>query len=124
LSRVAEARARALEYETERDWHKLRIAIKELRYQLDEEPREDRSRRVRQTITACKQLQEELGTWHDTVVHRGLLANALEQAKGPEGRAMAALDARLSREGEECLDRVRALLVEPDVERTLSPGPR
>ena len=34
------------------------------------------------------------------------------------------LERKLAREGEECLERIRAMLVEPAVERVLSPGPR
>ncbi len=125
-NRVDTARQKALSLDTDRHWHKLRIAIKELRYRLDEQPGEDRNRQTRMAISTCKQVQEELGTWHDTVVHRGLLAEAA--AGGAEDSSLAAtlaiLDDKLVREGEECLERVRAMLVEPAVERALSPGPR
>jgi CHAD domain-containing protein len=120
LQRVAEAREKALEYETDHDWHTLRIAIKELRYRLDEQPEEARSRQTRQALAICKQLQEELGTWHDTVVHRELLAGAT----GDAGPIQAVFDKKLARKGEECLDRVRAMLMERGVERALSPAPR
>ena len=109
-----------MQCETDLDWHKLRIAIKELRYRLDEQPEEERSRQIRQALAICKQLQEELGTWHDTVVHRELITSDT----GDAGAILALCAKKLVREGEECLDRVRALLVEPAVERALSPGPR
>ena len=36
---------------------------------------------------------------------------------------LAIFEEKLIRDGEECLDRVRAMLVEPSVERALSPAP-
>jgi CHAD domain-containing protein len=127
MQRVSVARVRALDRERDRDWHKLRIAIKELRYRLDEQPKEERDRQVRQTLSLCKQLQEELGSWHDTVVHRQLLHGA-DQRNGtalePETvSTLETFEEKLIRHGEECLDRVRAMLIEPSVERALSPVP-
>lgn len=118
LEQAAAARERALRQETDRAWHKLRIAIKELRYRLDDQPADERSGEVRQTLSICRQLQEELGTWHDTVVHRELLHSA---SPGDES-LLALLDGMLVHEGEETLDRVRAMLVEPAIEDALSPG--
>jgi CHAD domain-containing protein len=118
--RLAKARNRALARDTARDWHKLRIAIKELRYHLDEQPKAARSQQVRQQISLCKQLQEELGNWHDTVIHRQLLV----EASGDAEAVLQLFERKLAREGEECLERIRAMLVDPAVERVLSPGPR
>jgi CHAD domain-containing protein len=120
LAKLSRARARALEHESERYWHKLRIAIKELRYHLDEQPKAGRSQQVRQQISLCKQLQEELGNWHDTVIHRQLLADASGDAEA----VLQLFERKLAREGEECLERIRAMLVDPAVEQVLSPGPR
>jgi CHAD domain-containing protein len=50
-------------------WHKLRLAIKELRYNLDSVPRGSQDAPKPRLIKHCKRLQDALGTWHDTVVH-------------------------------------------------------
>jgi CHAD domain-containing protein len=72
--RAARARAVALSEDTDRTWHKLRIAIKELRYRteaaLSSKVEDDQLER---TVDACKELQSALGHWHDTVVQLELL---------------------------------------------------
>jgi len=73
LKRLDAVRRKALAHDDKRHWHKLRIAIKDLRYRLDETPRDARTRRTREIITVCKELQEDLGEWHDSVIHTQLL---------------------------------------------------
>lgn len=62
---------RAMAKDTDRRWHKFRIAVKEVRYVSEANPglagHED-------ITTACKALQTLLGDWHDTVVQREMLA--------------------------------------------------
>ena len=73
LQKVVTARRKALSRNDDKRWHKLRIAIKNLRYQLDATPKKKRSARTREILTLCRQLQVDLGEWHDTVVHDQLL---------------------------------------------------
>lgn len=74
LTRARAALAAALEAGDERAWHKLRIAVKEVRYQAecasaetpvdpDQEP----------LVDLCKPLQSLLGGWHDSVVQLQLI---------------------------------------------------
>ena len=61
---------RALEKDSDRDWHKFRIAVKEVRYTAEANPGLPGSE---QTVQECKDVQALLGDWHDTVVQLGLL---------------------------------------------------
>lgn len=54
---------------TDRDRHKLRIAIKDLRYRLKTLPARRRSASIVAALALGKRLQESLGVWHDSVVH-------------------------------------------------------
>ena len=76
------ASRRALAWEDETSWHKLRIAIKNLRYTLDQACPDQEKQTPEETALRllCKRLQTELGDWHDTVVHRGLLAQLADEA--------------------------------------------
>lgn len=55
--------------EDSKHWHKLRLAIKELRYTFDSVPRDSLDAPMSKALKHCKRLQEMLGDWHDTVVH-------------------------------------------------------
>jgi CHAD domain-containing protein len=61
-----------------RDWHKLRVAIKDLRYCLENLPGESRDGILAATLQHCKRLQETLGIWHDTVVHLRMVREHIE----------------------------------------------
>lgn len=90
---VLKAGRKAVEYNDDKRWHRLRIAIKDLRYQLDATPKKVRSATDRDILTLCRQLQVELGEWHDTIVHDKLLldiAYTMDPASHPQ--ACAALD--------------------------------
>ena len=79
MRRVAAARRGALSSNKDRDWHKLRIPIKDLRYTLDNIPTKLRDDDTRNMLAHCKSLQDDLGNWHDAVQHRGLLLDFLQE---------------------------------------------
>lgn len=54
---------------TDRDRHKLRIAIKDLRYRLKTLPARRRTASSVAALALGERLQESLGVWHDSVVH-------------------------------------------------------
>ena len=93
VRKLATARTRALAEGSERHWHKLRIAIKDLRYQVDATPKRARTAREADMLSLCKQLQVSLGEWHDAVVHTRLLR---ELAQQPEPASDAAVTAALA----------------------------
>lgn len=71
-ARTALAAARASG--DERAWHKLRIAVKEVRYQAESGPGGTAEDPVQaELIEHCKPLQALLGSWHDCVVQLQLL---------------------------------------------------
>ena len=101
--RALKAGRRAMTRGDERGWHKFRIAIKNLRYRLDYsslkgDRRKDKLKAIKKI---CKQLQDELGNWHDTVIHRNLLAQIADdpevggdtEVKAALGALAAAIDA-------------------------------
>lgn len=70
----------ALSLQDERSWHKLRIAIKNLRYSLDSPSAKSSWKKHKRKALKrlCRQLQEQLGDWHDTVVHGRLIKSLLD----------------------------------------------
>jgi CHAD domain-containing protein len=114
--KAAAAKNQALASGDARDWHAFRIAIKDLRYHLDTgDPVEHAARKqVKAAIKLCKKLQDDLGCWHDTVVHRRLLAQleAMPEAAGEEeiARAVDTLGSAIRARGEACLGSVMATL--------------
>jgi CHAD domain-containing protein len=95
-------------------WHKLRLAIKELRYTFDSAPRDSLSAPMPKTLRHCKRLQETLGAWHDTVVH---LHSVRELAMGLDSAAESELHdmlkrwcKRMEREGRNALAEARDFL--------------
>ncbi|MEE4216353.1 MAG: CHAD domain-containing protein [Xanthomonadales bacterium] len=56
--------------QSDRSWHKFRIAVKEVRYVAEARPAAFGSA---EAIKTCKKLQTRLGDWHDTVVQLNLL---------------------------------------------------
>lgn len=82
---VGLARARAREEDDRSSWHRLRIAIKNLRYvadipQLCAAPPSAAPLDVDPLVEDCKRLQDLLGEWHDCMVQ-------LELLQGPAFRA-------------------------------------
>ena len=114
--KAAAAKNQALASMDDRDWHAFRIAIKDLRYHLDtSDPGEHEAhKRVKAAIKLCKNLQDDLGCWHDTVVHHRLLTQleAMPEAAGEKGvaRAVDALGRAIRARGEACLDSVMETL--------------
>ena len=92
------------------DWHKLRIAAKSLRYCLDElAAAGDVDHRVIRGIALCRQLQDDLGEWHDTVVHRDLIgALSAHELEGGATNAVSVLAQELREEGHSCLQQAVA----------------
>jgi CHAD domain-containing protein len=62
-----------------RSWHKLRLAVKELRYKLKALPKDDRDTAMSAALKHCRQVQEYLGIWHDTVVHLRMVREFAER---------------------------------------------
>ncbi len=108
---LAAAARRALSREDERSWHKLRIAVKDFRYQLEHASGESPPTDTLATLRQCMALQDELGRWHDTVAHRELLralAEGLAAGESSASReAIAGMCQQLEAEGEEILTRIR-----------------
>jgi len=74
LARASQALSAALALPDDSGWHPFRIAVKELRYQADLLPTSAGGEPDPQTVIAtCKDLQAELGGWHDCVVQLELL---------------------------------------------------
>jgi CHAD domain-containing protein len=114
--RVHQAKRRAFDWGDEASWHGFRIAVKELRYTLDNLQHDNQSdqRRVEQQIRQCKRLQDDLGSWHDTVVHRRLLAEMADDPvirERPElARLIHELGRKLAGMAADCLQHVRTML--------------
>ncbi len=92
-----------------RAWHKLRIAIKDLRYSLDSLSQTE----VDEPIELSKRLQDLLGTWHDSIIHRGLLKLVDADLAPDEKAAKAAvkgLDTDLFAEGMKALKETRHVM--------------
>jgi CHAD domain-containing protein len=124
LQRAAAAGRKAIARDDDRSWHKLRIAIKELRYKLDSftpntfNP-DSVTRRPQESFNAglldeCKTLQTLLGDWHDTVVHRQLLDGLADQGllepATPPGRAASAMQQALVIQGRQSLEQIKRRL--------------
>lgn len=80
--RFIKASCRVLSQPSDHRWHRLRIRTKNLRYQL--EGIENPSAAQQQWIAQLKQLQQQLGDWHDALVHQQLLNQLQDQ--GSVGR--------------------------------------
>jgi len=86
LTRARAALANALTLGNDRAWHKLRIAVKEVRYQAESEGQGmDGDPARSELLEQCKQLQSLLGRWHDCVVQLQML-DEFEEA--PEHTAL------------------------------------
>jgi len=89
LGRARAALATARAVDDDRAWHKLRIAVKEVRYQAESEAGGAAADPARSELTEhCKVLQSLLGAWHDCVVQLQML-EAFEPA--PEHATLQAV---------------------------------
>jgi CHAD domain-containing protein len=118
LKRATAAAEKAMARDDDRRWHKLRIAIKELRYALDTGSDESQSSKDPERLQACKTLQTLLGDWHDTVVHRQLLdtlagSGSVDPAT-PPGKAVSELQQVLAANGRQSLEQVKDQLRRDD----------
>ncbi len=114
LQRVNAAGRKAMLRDDARRWHKLRIAIKELRYTLDSLPHDAGEPLTARLLDECKSLQSLLGDWHDTVVHRQLLdelgARESCDASTSAGVAAQALQQALAATGQGSLELIKQRL--------------
>ena len=86
LTRARAALANALALDNDRAWHKLRIAVKEVRYQAESEGQgTDMDPAQAELLEHCKHLQSLLGRWHDCVVQLQMI-DEFEEA--PEHTAL------------------------------------
>ncbi|MBP6683348.1 MAG: CHAD domain-containing protein [Halioglobus sp.] len=115
LQRVNAASRKAMLRDDPRRWHKLRIAIKELRYTLDSLPHDAGEPLTARLLDECKSLQTLLGDWHDTVVHRQLLdelgARESCDASTSAGMAAQALHQALAATGQDSLELIKQRLL-------------
>ena len=117
---------RALSHNNDKHWHKLRIAVKDLRYQLDATPKNQRSATTRELLTLCKQIQVDLGEWHDTVVHDQLLRE-LAPTANPIRHPLACgavhtLREAIARRGLRDIERAKSKLGQMDSSMALAPA--
>jgi len=119
LQSTAAAGRKALARDDDKSWHKLRIAIKELRYTLDTLPHGPGETSMARLLDECKSLQTLLGDWHDTVVHRHLLDELAAQgsfdADTPAGEAASALEHALAIHGQRSLEYIKHRLRRGDL---------
>lgn len=116
--RLAKASRKALARGDDKDWHKLRIAAKELRYTLDERLQTGGgNHQLEHRIAWCAQLQDSLGDWHDCVIERGLLEELRHElgrnSRHPGLSVVAMLLNRVDARQQACLSEARALLDSP-----------
>lgn len=95
-----------------KSWHKLRLAIKELRYSLQNVPKDSRDISMFNMLQQCKRLQENLGIWHDTIVHlrmvREIASNLDLQAERAELDVLNAWCQQMEHDAQNYLDRCRS----------------
>lgn len=107
--------------DTPRNWHRLRIAIKELRYSLDEVPKAARNSGTVAALRRCKRLQSWLGDWHDTVVHLQLIQKlSLDFDPVKDQRVLQLIhrwSGRIERQGRDLLGGARKELQSADSEK-------
>jgi CHAD domain-containing protein len=125
LQELITARDKALSRDDDKRWHKLRIAIKDLRYQLDATPKKKRSGGDRKILALCKQLQVDLGEWHDTVVHAQLLDKIAfagdPTRRAPPRDALESLQRAIAQRGSAQIQQARSRLGQAEVLSVLMP---
>ena len=116
LKRANAASYKAMAKDDDKRWHRLRIAIKELRYALDTGPDEMPASGRPELLQECKTLQTLLGDWHDTVVHRQLLDTLASDASldpaTRSGEAAKALQQVLAHNGRQSLEQIKERLLQ------------
>jgi CHAD domain-containing protein len=114
LRRATKTADKAMAKDDEKHWHKLRIAIKELRYALDTGSDEMSASERPELLQQCKTLQTLLGDWHDTVVHRQLLdtlsGSGSSDAATPSEEAARELRQVLAKKGLVSLEQIKLRL--------------
>lgn len=114
---VRRAWARAQAVDSERSWHRLRIAIKQLRYRLEAEHKKSRSAQMQATLRQCRRLQDHLGAWHDVAIHRQLIRELALQCRAGREQGILALLRRwcdnVERQGRRHLAAARSELEAP-----------
>ncbi len=102
----------ALEADDDRHWHKLRIAVKDVRYVVDACERGSATGpRLNELVHECKLLQTVLGKWHDATIQLYLLDD-LTTARVP-----TRLRSVLKRRRRYYLKRTRNMLTNRDIFR-------
>jgi CHAD domain-containing protein len=82
LDRARAALTAALALDNDRAWHKLRIAVKEVRYQAESEETAAATDPARaELLEQCQLLQSLLGRWHDCIVQLQMLEEFEEAAE-------------------------------------------
>jgi CHAD domain-containing protein len=121
LSRARAALATAQATGASRAWHKLRIAVKEVRYQSEALAAEAESGTPQaELIELCKPLQALLGSWHDCVVQLQILDD-MEPAPEHEALRVAIGQMRAERLAEiEQTVAAHPLFAAPDPDQTNS----
>ncbi|MEM0953619.1 MAG: CHAD domain-containing protein [Pseudomonadota bacterium] len=107
--RVEQSWQRAQANGDNRSWHKLRSAIKDLRYNLESFP----PGTVDEPVALCERIQEHLGAWHDCLMHRELLQVVDREMPANERsarEAIARLDTELFAESMRCLKETRHVM--------------
>lgn len=107
-------------------WHKLRVAIKELRYNLNVLPPKKRTSAGTDTSQQLKQLQTDFGMWHDNIVHARLVRQYAAGLDVEDDSALLTLlgawRQQLEAEAQTCLANARAMFEGQDVLRAPGSG--
>lgn len=121
LERLSHRWGKALSRDDAVHWHKLRIAVKDFRYQLDSQEAGDH----RDQLLFCKRLQDCLGRWHDCVVHDQLLSELVgmvDPERNPgAASALAKLRHKLEKDRKSSLATARNVLGGTEMKALLSP---
>lgn len=109
------ASQKARKHNTEASWHRYRIAVKNLRYMLEDKNLSKKRRKELEPVRKlCKKLQDSLGEWHDTVIHAALLMQLSEDAAksnvAATGRLIHSIEQSLMNRRAEKLEEVITLL--------------
>ena len=121
--RVDHAWLRASHNGAPRNWHKLRIALKDLRYRLEADAGTTGDREASKLLKHCKRLQTLLGDWHDTVIHLQLVRE-IAGDYDPETdidklKAVRDWCRAIEAEGRQCLDATKTSFQSAELARLL-----
>jgi CHAD domain-containing protein len=122
LVRANRALAGALALPDDSGWHPFRIAVKDLRYQADRLADDTGLLPDQQAVIAtCKDLQAQLGAWHDCVVQLQLF-DELQPATGTRSRLLRELRDRVEALRRERLAGIRQALAGQSLLRPTNGG--